>query len=235
MGAQEKKITNMPLLVTRGSYIFPGFEQVLEVGRHKSTEAIRKSIKDYEYKIILSSQSKPLEDKPVIANIHKVGILASFTVRKKWDDGSFTANFKAINRVRISNIKESELFLCDADILESFVTSEDDIASKVTINMKELLEVQDILPEDLLTDNDGNLDSSNIVDTIAQFLPFLKVDKKQQILEELNVNKRLDKIFGFLSHKKQNNDIENKITKKIKDRVDEQQREFYLREKTKSD
>lgn len=234
MVSKITQLKNVPVLVTRGSYIFPGFEQVLEVGRDKSILAVNTASKDFDNHIVLVSQKKPLEDNPKLSEIYRIGILAELKIRKVWEDGSLTVNFKAVDRVKILDLGEGDFYSADIDILKSFVKSEDKIVEKLTGNIKELMELQDILPEDLLDQIGDSVDGNEVVDTIAQFLPFIPVAKKQEIIEELDVEKRLQIIFDHLVNKQQANDIDNKISKKIKERVDEQQREYYLREKLKA-
>ncbi|KAF0851375.1 MAG: endopeptidase La [Spiroplasma poulsonii] len=234
MDSKTTQLKNVPVLVTRGSYIFPGFEQVLEVGRDKSILAVNTANKDFDNHIVLVSQKKPLEDDPKLSEIYRIGILAELKIRKVWEDGSLTVNFKAVDRVKILDLREGEFYAADIDILKSVVKSEDKIAEKITANIKELMELQDILPEDLLDQIGDSVNGNEVVDTIAQFLPFIPVAKKQDILEQLDVEKRLQIIFDYLVNKQQANDIDNKISKKIKERVDEQQREYYLREKLKA-
>ncbi|AGM24960.1 endopeptidase La [Spiroplasma chrysopicola] len=234
MESKTTQLKDVPVLITRGSYIFPGFEQVLEVGRDKSVLAVNKANKEFDNHIVLVSQKKPLEDDPKLSEIYRIGVLAELKIRKVWEDGSLTVNFKAVDRVKILELREGEYYAADIDILKSFVKSDDKIAEKITANIKELMELQDILPEDLLDQIGDSVDGNEVVDTIAQFLPFIPVAKKQEILEQLDVEKRLQIIFDHLVNKQQVNDIDNKITKKIKERVDEQQREYYLREKLKA-
>ncbi|WP_338956018.1 endopeptidase La [Spiroplasma endosymbiont of Polydrusus cervinus] len=234
MDSKITQLKNVPVLVTRGSYIFPGFEQVLEVGRDKSILAVNTASKDFDNHIVLVSQKKPLEDNPKLSEIYRIGILAELKIRKVWEDGSLTVNFKAVDRVKLLELRKGEFYAADIDILKSFVQSEDKIVEKLTANIKELMELQDILPEDLLDQISNSVNGNEVVDTIAQFLPFIPVAKKQEIIEELDVEKRLQIIFDHLVNKQQANDIDNKISKKIKERVDEQQREYYLREKLKA-
>ncbi|AKM52993.1 endopeptidase La [Spiroplasma mirum] len=231
---ETTQLKNVPVLVTRGSYIFPGFEQVLEVGRDKSILAVNTANKEFDNHIVLISQKKPLEDDPKLSWIYWIGVLAELKIRKVWEDGSLTVNFKAVDRVKLLDLREGEYYTADIDILKSVIKSEDKIVEKITSNIKQLMELQDILPEDLLEQIGDSVDGNEVVDTIAQFLPFIPVAKKQDILEELDVEKRLQIIFDHLVNKQQVSDIDNKISKKIKERVDEQQREYYLREKLKA-
>lgn len=79
-----------------------------------------------------------------------------------------------------------------------------------------------------------NDDPNTIVDSIAHGSPFLPLERRQKMLEELDPLVRLDQLVEYLSSKRQSADIETSLTKKIKSRVDEQQREYYLREKLKA-
>ncbi len=77
------QINNIPVLVTRGSYIFPKCEQVLEIGRIKSINAIKASLKDFNGTIILISQKNTLDDEPSIKDIYTVGVVAELNVEKE--------------------------------------------------------------------------------------------------------------------------------------------------------
>lgn len=230
----NKKMKNIPVLITRGSYIFPGFEQILEVGRNKSILAIKKSEIEFDNYIVLVSQKKPLEDHPKLEDIFQIGVLAELKIRKFWEDGSLSVNFKSVNRVKLLDLNEGEYYFTNIEILKSIIKDNSEIAEKIKNNLTNLVEIQENLPEDLLDQISNLVNGEEVVDTIAQFLPFLPISKKQDILSQLDVDKRLQIIFDHLINKQQSSNIDEKISKKIKERVDEQQREYYLREKLKA-
>ncbi|WP_342252443.1 endopeptidase La [Spiroplasma endosymbiont of Amphibalanus improvisus] len=237
MGRDDNQIKtkDIPILVTRGSFIYPGFEQVLEVGRDKSVNAIKTARSKFDSKMVLVSQINPLDDDVSLNDIFKVGVLVQFVIRREWEDGSFTVNFKALERVKILDLKDEDYYYSDIKVLESKVKSDEVISDKVAKNLKEYIsDKQTSLPDELLDQIGDSVNGSNIVDTIAQFQTFLSIDKRQKILEELNVDKRLDLVFDYLLATQQNQDIDNRIAKKIQQRVDDQQKEFYLREKLKA-
>ncbi len=228
---------NIPVLVTRGSYIYPKFERILEVGREKSVNAVKIAKKDFESKIVLVSQKNPLDENPKLEDIFTVGILAELNIEKEWDDNTFTVNFKAVSRVKITDFKEtSKMYKAHYSILKSVVKSKNVIFEKITNILKKAKDVNELAINneflELIVDDQNN--PSLIVDTLAQYIPTIPANKKQEILETLNVEKRLEIILEFWYSSNQNNELDNKINRKIKDHVDEQQKEFYLREKLKA-
>ncbi|AHI52728.1 endopeptidase La [Spiroplasma culicicola] len=227
----------LPLLVTRGSYIYPTFEQVLEIGREKTTIAVKQAVDNHEGLILIVSQKKPLEDDPKIEDLFDFGVLAKVSIKKEWKDGTLTVNIKSLSRAKISSFETGDFYV--AEYIEQTQVDEknSEKADKIVKLIKSMISSQDEFPaemEDILKDASKNTNSSFIVDSAAHLMPFMPIDKKQAILEELDPLKRIEIINDFLDEKKQSADIESSISKKIKSRVDEQQREFYLREKLKA-
>lgn len=72
-----------------------------------------------------------------------------------------------------------------------------------------------------------------LADQFAQFFP-LPLDKKQTLLETLNVNERLMLIVSELQTEKQLSSIESDINERVKERIEDNQREYYLREKLRA-
>lgn len=232
MSANKK----IPLLVTRGSFIYPGFEQVLEIGRDQSTKAVLDAINNFEGKILISSQIKPSEDVPEKKDIFLVGVIAAIKIKKQWKDGTITVDISAIDRVKLSNIELEEYYLAEYSVIKQNAKQKEGAFKTVVDKIKNMIKQQDELPAEVreLIDNSKNFDPSFLVDSIVQIMPFMGLEWKQKILSEIDPIKRIDIVDAFLNEKRQSVDIESSISKKIKSRVDEQQREFYLREKLKA-
>jgi ATP-dependent Lon protease len=73
----------LPVLVTRGSYIFPTFHGVLEIGREQSTKAVQKSIAEFKGNIIVVSQIDAQKDVLTIKDIYSFGVLAEASIKKQ--------------------------------------------------------------------------------------------------------------------------------------------------------
>ncbi|WP_342258434.1 endopeptidase La [Spiroplasma endosymbiont of Dioctria linearis] len=227
----------LPMLITRGSYIYPTFEQVLEIGRDKTTLAVKEAVEKYEGKILMVSQKKPLEDDPKLNDLFTFGVLAEVKIKKEWKDGTLTVNIKSISRIEISDIELNEFYIANYKVKDSLKSSNKEALDKITKYIKAMISSQDEFPSevgDIIKTSAANVDPNFIVDSAANLMPFMPIEKKQAMLEELDPVKRIEIINDFLDEKRQSADIESSISKKIKSRVDEQQREFYLREKLKA-
>ncbi|WP_339029391.1 endopeptidase La [Spiroplasma endosymbiont of Cantharis nigra] len=227
----------LPMLITRGSYIYPTFEQVLEIGRDKTTLAVKEAVDKYEGKILMVSQKKPLEDDPKLNDLFTFGVLAEVKIKKEWKDGTLTVNIKSISRIEISDIELKEFYIANYKVKDSLKSSNKEALDKITKYIKAMISSQDEFPSevgDIIKTSAANVDPNFIVDSAANLMPFMPIEKKQAMLEELDPVKRIEIINDFLDEKRQSADIESSISKKIKSRVDEQQREFYLREKLKA-
>ncbi|XHK03822.1 endopeptidase La [Spiroplasma endosymbiont of Anurida maritima] len=237
----NSKDLNLPVLVTRGSYIYPTFSQVLEIGRQMSIDAVRASIKDHEGKIILLSQKKPLEDEPKLEDIYKFGTLATVKITKEWEDGSITATFKSLDRFSAKTIEiftnkadEKEFIKAIGKVVKSTSEKPTEFFAMIKQMMKRFKNSYDGLPESDLSAIDETKDPSEAVDIVFQYLQFIPVNKKQKALEELIVEKRLELLMTNFMDMDNNNKIDDRINLKIKNKVDDQQKEYYLREKLRA-
>lgn len=142
-----------------------------------------------------------------------------------------------MNRIQVKNLKFNEknkAFFCKGTIKKSLFVSEQELVNKIEQNKQHIISIKDRLPEELFSQTESAFKGTEIVDALAQFLPFLTPTDRQQILEQLDPSKRLDLIFKVIASQSDNSQVDDKISQKIKNRVDEQQREFYLREKLKA-
>ena len=77
------------------------------------------------------------------------------------------------------------------------------------------------------------MSASALADTIGQYIN-VELKTKQQILSECDINKRLLLVLASMEEEKTINEIEEKINIKVKESIDENQREYYLREKLRA-
>ena len=87
-----------------------------------------------------------------------------------------------------------------------------------------------MFPRDMMAGMTQGLNASELANTIAQYLP-AELPAKQKLLSENDINKRLLLILSHIEEEKVIQDIEERINVKVKESIDENQREYYLREK----
>ncbi|WP_425382809.1 endopeptidase La [Spiroplasma endosymbiont of Melieria omissa] len=232
-----KNITNIPVLVTRGSFVFPTVEIELEVGRHKSVAAINESVAKFNSEIILVSQKDPKVDNPQLSEVYNHGTLCKVQIQKSHNDGTLTVSFYGQQRVKVSKFYDDKFYTGDAETLVNPNVSkslEEELIQRIVNNLQQILDVHGSIPQGVISQITDGMKASEIIDKMAQFLPFLTINKRQEILQEIDINKRLDLLLKDVGGQKQVGAIEKDLTAKIKDRIDEQQREYYLRERLRA-
>src|SRR5699024_1769157 len=107
------------------------------------------------------------------------------------------------------------------------------LVRRVTENMETLAAAVPSLPRDVRMALAKGVPAYRLADTIAQYLP-LTLEKKQNFLETVSVNDRLMMIITEMEQEKVITDIEQNINRKVRESIDENQKEFYLREKLRA-
>ncbi|MDQ7983083.1 MAG: endopeptidase La [Spiroplasma sp.] len=234
---KTKKITNIPVLVTLGSFVFPSVEMELDIGRAKSVAAINEAKNNFNSQIVLVSQKDPKIDNPKLSEIYHVGTLCNITIKKTFPDDTLRVVFYGKERVKVSNLKDNQFYTGDAEPFEREVISrefEEELIQLIVSNLQYILDVHGSIPQEVITQITDGMKAVDIIDKMSQYLPYLTVEKRQQLLVEPSVRKRLDLLVKDISGQKQAGIIEKELTNKIKDRIDEQQKEYYLREKLRA-
>ncbi|CAM3611981.1 endopeptidase La [Erysipelothrix urinaevulpis] len=232
----ETKTMNVPVVATRGVIVFPEQEIMIEVGRHKSINAIDEAEKFFNGHVVLVSQKDVLIDDPSESELYEYGSLCHVkkVTRKQ---GYLRVTFSGVQRVRLENLNDDEKMLFSSvTLLDDFYGDGAEEAALLRRITKEIeaVSVQNVaIPQEMITQLTMGISSSQLSDQFAQYFP-MQVSRKQALLETLNVNDRLLMILEDLNKEQAINAIENEINEKVKSSVDENQREFYLREKLRA-
>ena len=232
----ESKTMNVPVVATRGVIVFPEQEIMIEVGRHKSINAIDEAEKFFNGHVVLVSQRDVLVDDPLESDLYEYGSLCHIkSVKRK--QGFLRVTFSGIQRVRLDTLNDDEKMLFSSvTLLDEIYGDEAEEAALLRRITKEIeaISLQNIaIPQEMISQLTMGISSSQLSDQFAQYFP-MQVERKQELLETLSVNDRLLRILEDISREQTINAIENDINEKVKGSVDENQREFYLREKLRA-
>ncbi|WKX02613.1 endopeptidase La [Candidatus Mycoplasma mahonii] len=223
---------------TRGVIVFPGHSSVVEAGRRGSLNAVDLSVLQYESKLVIISQKDPI--KPFVENeedLYKVGTLVSIKVEKKSENGSKSISMYGIKRVKIKSIEITDN-LIEADVVElasKSVSSEDEqkVVDLISQKMQNIMSSMAPMPKDVLSSLATGITAGELTDLVAHYVPF-KFSDKQEILESFVLYKRLELVNGLLISKTKEREVDHSVDMKVKKTLDDQQREFLLREKQKA-
>lgn len=232
----ELEKMNIPAVATRGVLVFPEQEIMIEVGRPKSIQAIEEAEKFFNSHVLLVSQKDVLVDDPREDELFDVGTLCYVKdVKKK--QGFLRVTFRGVQRAKINYINDDESMLFSSiELLEDEHGEQDEQDALIRSIMKEFeaVSLSNInLPAEVIQQLTRGISPAQLSDQFAQYFP-TKLERKQELLETINVNKRLFMILEDISHEQRISSIENVINERVRERVDENQKEFYLREKMRA-
>jgi len=233
--SKEKGKRTIPLVPLRHGVVFPHTEALLTFGRASSTTAINKAFKDNRV-ICFVSQKDPSVDTPKLKDIYRVGTVCSLRRILKTNDEVNTL-VKGVSRVRIENLRKSNPFLLvDVSPIPEVFEQNDQIEALVKHLQKQLKKAVSLgLPVDFMVFMKlmSGVEPSELVDQIAAFLD-IENEKKQELLETVDVQKRMEKVSDHLSHQLKILEIENSIKSKTQKKFDKSMRRTILKEKMKT-
>jgi ATP-dependent Lon protease len=232
----EQKTHSHPVLPLRDIVVFPHMIVPLFVGREKSVKALEEVMAD-DRQILLASQIDPSVDDPDTDGIYRVGVLANVLQLLKLPDGTVKVLVEGQSRVRITGfIENPDYFEADAIGLEESVT-EEAAAIALTRSVNEEFEryakIKKNIPEEALAAVSETTEPAKLADLVAGHLG-VEVGQKQELLETLSIDERLEKVFGLMQGEMSVLQVEKKIKTRVKSQMERTQREYYLNEQMKA-
>jgi ATP-dependent Lon protease len=225
-----------PLLPLRDIVVFPSMVVPLFVGREKSIKALQEVMKNDKL-IVLVSQKNSEIDEPENKDIYSYGCLSKVLQLLKLPDGTVKVLVEGVKRVKIHEIKkESSNFLsCNSEAVED--TNKNKDSDLYALSLIKKFEKLLILNKRDLAESLNSIkkikDSSQIADNIASNLN-LQIFEKQELLETVDLKKRLEKINEWLEKETSVISVEKKIRGRVKNQMEKTQREYYLNEQLKA-
>ena len=226
----------LPVCPVRGSVIYPGMVMPIDAGRPVSIKAIDAALAQERVILIVSQRDKDVEE-PGGEDLYDIGTACNVLRMRKNSDGSVQMLVQAFARVHVDR-----LFKEDGH-LSAHVTRIAEVEGKATELKALFREVKERF-ENLLREGKylspevaqfvTNLeDPAQLADYIAFHLDF-KLEDKQKILETASAIERLKRVAVLLDAELDLLETQRRIQQQVKDEVDKNQREFYLREQMKA-
>ncbi|EDW20675.1 endopeptidase La [Bacillus pumilus] len=227
---------NVPLLPLRGLLVYPTMVLHLDVGREKSVQALEQAMMN-DHMIFLATQREISIDEPGEEEIFKVGTYTKIKQMLKLPNGTIRVLVEGLNRAQIESYVELEDYT-SVDIKE--LTEEELKDAEAEALMRTLLDHFDqyikiskkISAETYATVTDIE-EPGRMADIVASHLP-LKLKDKQEVLETVDVKKRLNRVISLIHNEKEVLEIEKKIGQRVKRSMERTQKEYYLREQMKA-
>lgn len=234
----EAKIPdNIPILPLKNTVLFPGVVVPITVGRDRSLELVKEAYENDKIIGVVAQKDESIEN-PTQDDLYKYGTVAQILKLIKMPDGSKSIVIQGKSIFEVQDFTQDapyfkanvEPFKQDMDItgveLDASIRSIKETASKIVnlspnIPSEASIAINNISSPSFLL----NFISSNLQVSLAN---------KQELLEIRKFSKRLDKVMSYLNKELQVLNLSEEIRTKVKSDIDDQQRDFYLRQQMKA-
>jgi ATP-dependent Lon protease len=229
----------VPMLVLRGLVLYPKMVLHFDVGRAKSIMALNEAMSRKQL-IYLVAQRDSSNDSPKADQLYRVGVVAQIKQILKTQSEAVRVLVEGKFRARTIEVAETSPFyqaIVQEYPLKAFRGKPSMMASALMRTVKdqfdEYVSLSPRMPRELVMSVMNTEDPVFLVEFIAGNIP-IRDELKQAILEESSVTKRLELMASILESENDILSVEHDIYEKVRDQVDRNQREYYLREQMKA-
>jgi ATP-dependent Lon protease len=237
----ERQPSSLPedaliLVPVRQMILFPGLVLPVTVGREKSVRGLQEAVRSERPVGLLQQRDRTVED-PGPDDLYRVGTVANLLRYVTGADGTHHAICRGESRFRVTEFLTGLPFLAARveRIPDSFVMSPK-IEAQVHRLKEDATEAVGFIPQvpAELSQAIASIDSpSMLADAVASFLDITPAEK-QDVLETSDVEARLDKVQRLLAQRLAVLRLSQQIGKETKETLEQQQREYILREQMKT-
>ena len=231
-------LTYMPLLPLRGLTCFPSVNLHFEVGRKKSVAALNYAM-EHGRRIFLVTQKNILDEDPSADGLYPVGCVARIAQVLRLPDGGVKVLVEGLYRATFSDVIDKNDFLTAGieRLYDDEITNRPVYVEGLVRRIRREFELfaskgVKLAPDITLTVSQRD-DIGYLTDFIVFNIP-VPLQDKQTVLSELSPVKRAKLVIELLKKESQIVDIDRKIAEQVKGQIDDNQREYYLREQIKA-
>tara|TARA_A100001011_G_scaffold245905_1_gene254051 strand:+ start:1252 stop:3618 length:2367 start_codon:yes stop_codon:yes gene_type:complete len=226
----------IPVLPLRDIVVFPNMVAPLFVGRQQSVNALN-YVMTVDKKIFLLSQKNSKIDNPNQENLYSLGTVAKIIQLLKLPDGTLKVLVEGIHRAKVNKINFNKDFIT-ASITEINYKIKKNLNIKalqklIVEQFSEFQKINKKVSPDIISNIKTINDPNKIVDIIVSNIS-ISLSQKQEILETINTEDRLNKIYNHLVSEIDSFQVEKKIKGRVKRQMEKTQKEYYLNEQMKA-
>jgi ATP-dependent Lon protease len=241
----EKEIENFnvkdtdqyPVMPLRNTVLFPQQVIPIYIGRDRSLKLIDELDPKKRYIVVVAQEDGSIED-PKPEDLYSYGTLAQVLKVFDMPDNSKSAIVQGISRVKILDyVKLDPYFSAAVESMEDKPITDQLEVDALTTNLRQAFEDLMKVAPNLTEEHSGmlkNIQKPNRLTDRAISVITISNQEKQEILEELDIKKRIEKALNLISREIQRIKLGEEIQSEVHDEITKTQREYYLREQMKA-
>lgn len=227
----------LPVLAIRGLVLFPGMLLQIDVVRKKSILAISQAVEG-DRLIFLVTQTDLSEEEPTGEQLYKMGVVAKIKQVVQRSEDGIKLHIEGLYRACFNELEQENPYLSARVQPLSSLSYKKSVKTEAMIRIAherfdEYIGLFRRVPPDVLLGVLQETDCGKLADYIASNIA-IDFESKQYILEELQPVLRLNKLISVLTEENKILKVENEINKKTQEQIDENQREYYLKEQMRA-
>lgn len=234
----ENEILHLPMVALRGMTVMPGKTVHFDISRERSIQAVQEAMTGNQ-RIFLTAQKKIETDEPKMEDVYEVGTIAVIQQIAKLPHQIMRVMVTGETRGILKQIEEEDPYLlAEAEVVDEsgFEIPDEMNAEAMARGLKDIFveyaAKNGKLPKELIAQILEIRGLKKLVDEIAANLPLYYTDQ-QELLDQLDFWERYELLALKLVNETEIMDIKDEIRLKVKERVDQHQREYILREQMK--
>jgi ATP-dependent Lon protease len=235
-GIQALPEDTLILIPTRNLVLFPGTVLPITLGRQRTLAAAQAAMR-FSRPVGLVLQRDPATDDPIPVDLHRMGTEATLLRYVTSPDGTHHAICQGERRFRVIDFVDGYPFLAArVERVPEVETTSKDIAARLLNLRNQAVEVLELLPQvpaELINAVQSVTSAPALADLIGSFMDITSAEK-QEILETIDVERRLDRVSAMLAYRIEVLRLSRQISEQTKGKIDDRQREFLLREQIKT-
>lgn len=231
----ENSILAMPFVPLRGIVVYPKLLSHIDIGREKSLAAVDYAM-EHDRLLVVSAQVDEEVDNPGFDDVYQCGTLVRIQQLLRLPGGLVRILVDGIDRVQLQGFSEKKNYLEVAAVKVDEI--EDDSIEEEALRRVVLKQFSDWLEnvrngEEIREKAKAIEEPGAVADFIVSQLP-LRLVVRQQILEMAEVKARLRRVMILLDTEVEIANLESSLNMEVRSKMDQQQKEYYLREKIKA-
>ncbi len=231
-----KKLDQIPIIPLRDVVVYPHMVIPLFIGRVRSTAALEYAVEAHKPVLLLKQKDESI-DTPTVEQLNGFGCLAKIVQMLKLPDGNVKLLVEGEARAEVLSItEEGDAWVADLNIVQATGASEcsEQLIAKAITMFKRYVKLNKRVPNELIATLDStSSDPDRLADMMA-IHALLQQEDSQKVLELLDVKQRLEFLIEKISAEVESITVEKSIRGRVKDQMEQSQREYYLNEQLKA-
>ncbi|MBC8535597.1 endopeptidase La [Feifania hominis] len=232
-----RSTVDLPLLALRGIVVLPGMNIHFDVGRKKSMAALDEAMKSSQEILLFAQRDLRVAD-PSAADLYEFGTVARIKQLLKLPGDNVRVMVEGVGRARLNGfITQRQFILASADLLDEPETDGESAFAQALIRelrmaFDDYIAVAPKMSGEVIMNIMTLEDVGTLADYVASNI-LLNLEDRQAILSEIDPCRRLEQMVKLLRSEIEILSLELDIRSQVKEQIDKNQRDYYLREQMK--